>query len=73
MANSFFFVVKLMVAILLSSPENMQLVQGGCSLDGVLVRLLEVYTPMHPNSHCCALSHHNWRDVVAEIVYDNQS
>ncbi len=40
----------------------------GHSLDGALVRLLEVYTPEHPNSHCIALYHRNCGYVISEIV-----
>ena len=42
----------------------------GCFLDGTLVRLLEVYTPEHPNSHCRALFHRNRGYAMAEIVYE---
>ena len=39
----------------------------GCSLDGALVRLLEVYTPEHPNSHCHAPHPHKC-GYAAKIV-----
>jgi hypothetical protein len=39
-------------------------------LDGVLVRLIEVFTPEHPNSYCRALYHRNRGYALAEIVDD---
>ena len=37
-------------------------------LDGALVRVFEVLTPEHPNSHCRAPHHRNCRYALAEIV-----
>ena len=37
------------------------------SLDGEMVRIFEVYTPDHPNSHCHALYHRNYGYALAEI------
>ena len=37
------------------TPHKHAVGARGCSLDGALVRLLEVYTPEHPNCHCHAL------------------
>ena len=42
----------------------------GQRLDGVLVRLIEVFTPEHPNSYCRALYHRNRSYALAEIVDD---
>ena len=43
---------------------------GACVhlLDGVVVRVFEVYTPEHPNSYCRALFHRNHRYALAKIV-----
>ena len=40
----------------------------GSLLDGKLVRVFEVFTPEHPNSHCRALYHRNRGYALAEIV-----
>ena len=40
----------------------------GQMLDGVVVRLFEVFTPEHPNSYCCMLYHRNRSYALAEIV-----
>ena len=52
------------------TPHEHAVGARGCSLDGALVRLLEVYTPEHPNSHCRALYHRNRGYAIAEIVFD---
>ncbi len=43
----------------------------GQMLDGVLVRLIEVFTMEHPNSYCRVLYHRNRGYALAEIV-DNE-
>ena len=50
------------------APREHAIGVRGHSLDGALVRLLEVYTPEHPNSHCCALCHRICGYAIAEIV-----
>ena len=42
----------------------------GQMLDGVLVRLIEVFTPEHPNSYCRTLYHRNRGYPLAETVDD---
>ena len=42
----------------------------GQMLDGVLVRLIEVFTSEHPNSYYRALYHRNRGYTLAEIVDD---
>ncbi len=46
---------------------------GACGqmLDGVLVRLIEVFTPEHPNFYCCTLYNRNHSYALTEIV-DNE-
>ena len=45
----------------------------GCVLDGVVVRMTEVYTPDHPNRFCHALYHQNCSYGIAEIVHDAEN
>ena len=45
----------------------------GCFLDGVVVRMIEVYTPDHPNRFCRALYHRNRGYGIAEIVDDAEN
>ena len=40
----------------------------GQLLDGAVVRVIEVYTPEHPNSYCCALFHTNHGYALAKIM-----
>ena len=42
----------------------------GLMLDGVVVRLFEVFTPEHPNSLCHTLYYRNHGYTLTEIVHD---
>ncbi len=41
------------------TPQEQAVGARGCLLDGVVVRVFEVYTPEHPNSYCRTLFHRN--------------
>ena len=45
----------------------------GCYLDGVVVRMIEVYTPDHPNRFCRALYHRNRGYGIADFVDDAEN
>ena len=49
-------------------PQEQAVGARGCLLDGVVVRVFEVYTPEHPNSYCRALFHRNRGYALAKIV-----
>ena len=50
------------------TPREHAVGARGSLLDGKLVRVFEVFTPEHPNSHCRALYHRNRGYALAEIV-----
>ena len=50
------------------TPREHAVGARGNMLDGVLVRVFEVFTPEHPNSHCRALYHRNRGYALAEMV-----
>ncbi len=50
------------------TPREHAVGARGQMLDGVVVRLFEVFTPEHPNSYCRALYHRNRGYALAEIV-----
>ena len=49
------------------TPREHSVGARGDFLDGAMVRIFEVYTPDHPNSHCRALYHRNYGYALAEI------
>ena len=55
------------------APREQAAGHRGCFLDGVVVRMIEVYTPEHPNRFCRALYHRNRSYGMAEIVDDANS
>ena len=50
------------------TPREHAVGARGCLLDGVVVRVFEVYTPEHLNSYCRALFHRNHRYALAKLV-----
>ena len=52
------------------SPREHAVGPRVCFLDGVVVRMIEVYTPEHPNRFCCALYHRNRSYGMVENVDD---
>ena len=52
------------------APREQATGHRGCFLDGVVVHMIEVYTPDHPNRFCCSLHHCNHGCGLAEIVND---
>ncbi len=50
------------------TPQGHAVGAHGNMLNGVLVRVFEVYTPEHPNSHCRTLYHRNRGYALAEMV-----
>ena len=50
------------------TPREHAVGARGQMLDGVVVRLFEVFMPEHPNSYCRALYHRNRGYALAEIV-----
>ena len=50
------------------TPQEQAVGAHGCLLDGVVVRVFEVFTPEHPNSHCRSLYHRNRGYALTEIV-----
>ena len=49
-------------------PQEQAVGARGCLLDGVVLRVFEVYTPEHPNSYCRTLFHRNRGYILAKIV-----
>ena len=52
------------------APREQAAGPRGCFLDGVVVRMIEVYTPDHPNRFCRALYHRNHSYGIVETVDD---
>ena len=50
------------------TPQEHAVGACGSILDGALVRVFEVFTPEHPNSHWCSLYHRNRGYALTEIV-----
>ena len=50
------------------TPREHTVGEYGSILDGALVRVFEVFTPEHPNSHCRSLYHRNHGYALTEIV-----
>ena len=55
------------------APREHAVGPRGCFLDGVLVRMIEVYTAEHPNGYCRLLYHRNRGYGLAEIVVDGNN
>ena len=55
------------------TPREHAVGEQGCSFDGALIRLVEVYTPKHPNGRCHALYHHNHGYAIAEITDEDNN
>ena len=55
------------------APREQAAGHHGCFLDGVVVPMIDVYTPEHPNRFCRALYHRNGGYGMAEIVDDENS
>ena len=55
------------------APREHAVGPRGCFLDGVLVRMIEVYTAEHPNGYCRLLYHRNCGYGLAEIVVDGNN
>ena len=50
------------------TPREHAVGARGNMLNEVLVRVFEVFTPVHPNLHCRALYHRNHGYALAEMV-----
>ena len=53
------------------TPREQTVGERGSILDGAFVRVFEVFTPEHPNSHCCSLYYRNHGYALAEIVVED--